>query len=226
MKFLYVSRKEWGAQYERGNVTTGAKPLVVIHHSWIPDVPMDASSRVESDAMRSMEREHVKTRGWKGIAYNWLVFQSGKIYEGRGWNRVGSHTEGQNSKSVGICFVVNGDAHGLDIRAWDAARRVIDEGVQFGAIATDYAIKGHRDYSTKTCPGAYIYPHLTSVLGSHPVLKLGTRGGPVLELQRLLGIHADGYYGPQTEIAVKKFQETHGLAPDGVVGAKTWKAIS
>ncbi len=35
----------------------------------------------------------------------------------------------------------------------------------------------------------------------------------------------DGSYGPATENAVKRFQQTNGLQPDGVLGPKTLKAL-
>ena len=35
----------------------------------------------------------------------------------------------------------------------------------------------------------------------------------------------DGKYGKQTETAVKKFQEEHGLVVDGKVGVKTWAML-
>jgi len=35
----------------------------------------------------------------------------------------------------------------------------------------------------------------------------------------------DGKYGKQTETAVKKFQEEHGLVVDGIVGVKTWAML-
>jgi Putative peptidoglycan binding domain/Transglycosylase SLT domain len=52
----------------------------------------------------------------------------------------------------------------------------------------------------------------------------------VKELQNLLNkqgfsLTVDGLFGEGTETAVKKFQSTHGLAVDGVVGAATWKAL-
>lgn len=36
----------------------------------------------------------------------------------------------------------------------------------------------------------------------------------------------DGYFGPGTEAAVKVFQETFGLTPDGIVGNNTWYRIT
>lgn len=225
MKFEFVPRESWGAKYGRGAATSGAKPLVIIHHAAEPDIPLDASTAREIAAVRSIENFHVKANGWNGIAYNWLVFQSGNIYEGRGWNRVGAHTEGQNSKSVGICFVINGDAHGADDNAWNAARRIIDEGVHLGSIASDYAIKGHHDYAVKSCPGAHVYPLLKEKLGARPLLKLGSRGPAVVELQKKLGIGADGIFGPMTEFRVIQVQRKAGLFGDGVVGAKTWTLL-
>ena len=43
--------------------------------------------------------------GWDDIGYNFLVGGDGKIYEGRGWDRVGAQVENWNSKSVGISFI-------------------------------------------------------------------------------------------------------------------------
>lgn len=57
------------------------------------------------------------------------------------------------------------------------------------------------------------------------LLKLYTKGEPVKELQRILGVKADGYFGRNTESAVKKFQKSKGLVVDGKVGDKTWAAL-
>ena len=57
------------------------------------------------------------------------------------------------------------------------------------------------------------------------VLKKGSKGSQVKELQEFLKIGADGIFGPGTEIAVKKFQEENGLVADGIVGRKTWELI-
>lgn len=56
----------------------------------------------------------------------------------------------------------------------------------------------------------------------HSMLRLGDRGASVSQLQALLGIKADGIFGPDTKLAVEQFQRTHGLVVDGKVGPKTW----
>lgn len=63
-----------------------------------------------------------------------------------------------------------------------------------------------------------------------PLLRSGTKGYAVSILQNKLNdfglqIKADGAFGPQTDSAVKDFQERNGLTVDGIVGAATWKKL-
>ena len=53
------------------------------------------------------------------------------------------------------------------------------------------------------------------------ILKIGSRGSDVKELQEFLNITADGIFGKGTEEAVKKFQSTNNLVVDGIVGPAT-----
>ena len=57
------------------------------------------------------------------------------------------------------------------------------------------------------------------------LLKKGSRGNEVKELQEFLGIKADGVFGSGTEAAVKKWQSNNGLVSDGIVGPATWDAM-
>jgi peptidoglycan hydrolase-like protein with peptidoglycan-binding domain len=59
-----------------------------------------------------------------------------------------------------------------------------------------------------------------------PRLTPGASGAAVKELQKALGIQADGFFGPQTEQAAKAFQAAQGLPVDGVVGPRTWARLS
>lgn len=54
------------------------------------------------------------------------------------------------------------------------------------------------------------------------LLKKGSRGSAVRQLQEKLGIKADGIFGQNTENAVKAWQKSHGLTADGIVGKMTW----
>lgn len=69
-------------------------------------------------------------------------------------------------------------------------------------------------------------------MNSGPTLSSGSTGPDVKRVQRIMvmiktldfsGI--DGTFGPQTEAAVKSFQQSSGLTVDGVVGPLTWQAM-
>lgn len=57
------------------------------------------------------------------------------------------------------------------------------------------------------------------------LLKVGSVGNKVKELQRLLSLTEDGVFGINTLKAVKDFQSKNGLISDGVVGSKTWDVL-
>lgn len=57
------------------------------------------------------------------------------------------------------------------------------------------------------------------------LLKIGSRGKEVKELQEFLDIEADGIFGKGTETAVKKWQSDNGLVADGIVGPATWDCM-
>ena len=57
------------------------------------------------------------------------------------------------------------------------------------------------------------------------ILKKGSKGVEVKELQGLLYLYQDGIFGALTEEAVKEFQKANGLTPDGIVGDNTWAKL-
>lgn len=65
-----------------------------------------------------------------------------------------------------------------------------------------------------------------------PVLTLGSKGESVVLLQNLLNTTKDylgvmdGIFGPLTKTAVQAFQKRSSLIDDGIVGERTWKALS
>lgn len=239
-----ITRSEWGAKHGRGNDVGGKLPWgeVVIHteagairkEDW-PGVLEWAAlnlSLTEKQKLLAIENFHVKTRGWNGIAYTFLVFPDGTIGEGRGWGRSGGHTEGRNSTAAGICLIGHGDKQPATEAQWAAMRWLIAEGVTTGKLKPMPAIGTHAKYSTKgkTCPGTLIAPHVVARLGGisgHGAaagsgLVSGDRGPGVEMLQGMLNILAghrigatgeagrtiavDGIYGGDTRAAVGEFQ--------------------
>ncbi len=66
---------------------------------------------------------------------------------------------------------------------------------------------------------------------SMPILRIGARGEAVADLQRRLQAVGfspgpiDGWFGPQTQAAVRAFQQSRGITVDGWVGPQTWDQL-
>ncbi len=63
-----------------------------------------------------------------------------------------------------------------------------------------------------------------------PVLKQGSRGTAVRELQQLLnsqgaGLDVDGVFGPKVQAALLDFQRANGLTADAVAGPQVWAKL-
>ena len=65
-------------------------------------------------------------------------------------------------------------------------------------------------------------PILIKVTAHVPELQRGDSGKAVEVWQTILGVNADGDFGPVTQAATGKFQSANGLEPDGIVGKETW----
>jgi peptidoglycan hydrolase-like protein with peptidoglycan-binding domain len=65
-----------------------------------------------------------------------------------------------------------------------------------------------------------------------PILMNGSSGNAVKVLQNVLKLNGyyfgsvDGFFGTMTKVAVIQFQTNKGLSPDGIVGFKSWHALS
>jgi peptidoglycan hydrolase-like protein with peptidoglycan-binding domain len=89
---------------------------------------------------------------------------------------------------------------------------------------------GYPDYGgegpvpTVQVADAGYHPYAAVAAGSR-LLRVLDAGDDVKELQRLLGISADGYFGARTKNAVLAFQRAHHLEVDGIAGPQVWAAL-
>lgn len=78
-------------------------------------------------------------------------------------------------------------------------------------------------FNNKYTPG----PSLEDVKSGKAELKIGDKGEAVKELQRKLGVKADGMFGPITQRALQQAQRSAGVSDTpGHAGKKTFDAIS
>jgi N-acetylmuramoyl-L-alanine amidase len=66
---------------------------------------------------------------------------------------------------------------------------------------------------------------INQILAKRVVQGTHASGVIIRYLQFRVGADPDGIYGPQTEAAIKRFQQQNGLTADGIVGAISWQKL-
>ena len=247
---LYLSRRQWGAQPPKGGAFTrlnGRRVTgVIFHHSGVERPPRGAK------AVRAYERHHL-SKGWDGIAYNFLIDETGTVYEGRGWAARGGATRGWNAKSISVCYTGYGyrEPNGNVLKSF---KTLVDEAE--ARFRKPLWVTTHRRKGQTTCPGDWLgdwveggmeepvnpsdvdwaaivryIKDLHVQVGRKP-LRRRACGLEVRVVQAHLnhrGFDAgvvDGIFGRRTKAAVEKFQESQGfLKVNGVVDGDTFGAL-
>lgn len=98
-----------------------------------------------------------KKQGWAMIGYHYVVDVHGKVYRGRPEQMVGSHAQGHNSTSIGVCYV-----GGMDKEYKNAKDTRTDEqkAAMYDLVHHLLRVYGltinnvhcHNEYASKACP--------------------------------------------------------------------------
>ncbi|KAF5276549.1 hypothetical protein FQR65_LT03979 [Abscondita terminalis] len=150
-----VSKNEWGA---RGalEVEYSVNPLdyVIIHHTVTPE----CYDLVRCSALlKSMQNYHMETHKFHDIGYNFLIGGDGKVYEGRGWHKVGAHTKGFNTRSLGIAFIGTFIDKLPNEQQLQAGKDLIQCAAELLELDPQYRLHGARQVSATQSPGLALY---------------------------------------------------------------------
>ncbi|XP_070550429.1 peptidoglycan recognition protein 4-like [Ptychodera flava] len=159
---LYIfSREEWDAEPPKRNLTEIKKKVskVVIHHTAGGECTTIETCKKKVKDVQLLHK-YDKDFKWWDIGYNFLVGEDGNIYEGRGWDYVGSHATPQNGVSYGISVLGNFNERTPNNKALQAIRDLIELGIHKKYIPKDYILRGHKDIKNKDCPGHKFYEEI------------------------------------------------------------------
>nr|ADU33185.1 peptidoglycan recognition protein B [Ostrinia nubilalis] len=159
--FPFVTKEEWEGRPPTDIVPMETPvPYVVIHHTYIPDVCYTSDEC--KAAMRGMQNFHQLTNGWADIGYSFAVGGDGKVYEGRGWEAVGAHAVGVNTRSIGIALIGDFVSKLPSETQLAPVHKLIATGVELGYIRPDYTLIGHRAVSATECPGGALFQEIST----------------------------------------------------------------
>ncbi|XP_034356905.1 peptidoglycan recognition protein 4 [Arvicanthis niloticus] len=133
--FIMVSREEWGAK-AIGCSSKLSRPVdvLVVHH--IPGLECHNKTAC-SQKLRELQAYHIHN-SWCDVAYNFLVGDDGRVYEGVGWNVQGSHDQGYNSISLGVAFFGTKEGHSPSPVSLSAMKALISHAVMNGHLSFKY----------------------------------------------------------------------------------------
>lgn len=199
---------------------------------------------------REIDRWH-RAKGYFRIGYHFVIRRDGSVEHGRDVNAIGAHARGVNDRSIGI-VLVGGVAEdkktpedNFTPEQWATLEQLVGE---LEGEFPKAEIIGHRDVDKhRACPSFDVHVWNAKRKGEpvekakrgkrkkhkkplvYSVLRKGARGPLVHTLQaklnRFLDVPVSGFFGPETEQAVKAFQQDHRLIADGIVGPRTWSAL-
>ena len=204
-------RNAWGAKYANGH---GTRPLSGVREIWLHHEAGAVTSpgmTVAQEAARMRHLEHVgQQRFRQGISYPWVVFPSGRIWQGLTPDAVGAHTGGRNSTSTAISWPGNYEQqHGTSAQR-EATSWLLAHIRRQGWATVHQFTGGHRDvpgpFGNTLCPGRFAYQHIGSMNTRAQNLYAGERapepptgatyvvqpGDTLGELARRLGTSVQG----------------------------------
>jgi len=108
------------------------------------------TASAEGATWEQIARGHIK-RGWAGIGYHIGIDKEGKVAILNPLNRRTNHTEGHNSKGVGIVLLGNYEVN----RPSDAMAKAIGRVRAYMDLIDITEERLHRDTKATACPGRY-----------------------------------------------------------------------
>lgn len=202
-----VTRAEWGAASPASVTPLRRFDGWFIH--WLGNAyPPDMS---DAHALQAVQRFHMRTRGWRDIAYSFAIGREhpDRVYELRGAGVAGGHTEGHNSTSMAIVFLL-GEGETPTPAMLATCRQFIDDMAARGFVPR--WTRPHNAAKSTACPG----PELTAWVnaGLPTTLKendMADRTDLIAQWQRAILAHGadlgttgpdrdgiDGDFGPAT----------------------------
>lgn len=115
----------------------GGTRYIIVHHE------------AGNGSVDAIHRYH-KSKGWKGIAYHFLVTKDGEIWRGRPENTIGGHTTNYNSISIGVCFEGNFEVEEMGGKQFAAGAWLLNY------LHNKYPsaqIAPHKQFQATACPG-------------------------------------------------------------------------
>jgi hypothetical protein len=160
-----IPRARWGARFAAG---FGEAPVpaarVWLHHS--ETASAGARAPLDADIATVQALEWIgQERFGGGISYSWAVTEAGRVFEGAGARRRGSHTKGDNTHGRGIVLLGGYMTREPTLAQLQAVPELLAHGARAGWWELPELAGGHRDApgAATACPGDRAYARIREI---------------------------------------------------------------
>lgn len=129
-------------------VLPGARRIdkIIIHCSATPE---------GRDFTVAQIRQWHLARNFSDIGYHYVIYRDGTVHTGRSEDKIGAHTTGYNSHSIGICYIGGNATDGKtpkDTRTTAQRKALVRLVARLRKKYPGASIHGHNEFANKACP--------------------------------------------------------------------------
>jgi hypothetical protein len=163
-------RLEWGAlpfNTAKLDLVGGRWEKITVHHSdEVGALVFNGTMAQSAQAVRSIQRQHLKGNRWGDIGYHYLIDARGRIFEGRPLKWQGAHAgDGvKNRRNLGICLLGNFNRHTPSAKARVALRGLLEDLRKIHSIPRA-KVYVHSEFTSTECPGHHLTDWVKSYRG-------------------------------------------------------------
>lgn len=119
---------------------------VIIHCSATPEG--------KDYTVEDIDRWH-RDRGFDCIGYHYVIYRDGSVHKGRDVAKIGAHCKGQNSNSIGVCYIGGMTADNKQAKDTRTPKQKAALRALVAQLKQEYpgiTVHGHNEYANKACP--------------------------------------------------------------------------
>lgn len=161
LKPFIHSRTEWRAESADRIPLDKVKTRIVVHHtaSLVSDAVKAiktnrASWKAAVEHVRKAQDLHKRVRGWNDVGYHYMIDWKGRIFQGRPVDRLGAHTEGNNTGSIGVVLLGDFSRQRPPLEQVASLKTLLRWLIAAHGISPK-SIQGHHQYKYTLCPGMF-----------------------------------------------------------------------
>ncbi|KAL7732639.1 hypothetical protein ACLKA6_013568 [Drosophila palustris] len=137
----FVPRSVWLAQPPQKQLPALSLPVPMV--ILLPTNSENCSTQAACVfRVRFLQTFNIESEHRDDITFNFLIGGDGNVYVGRGWDIVGAHMHGYNTRSVSFAYIGTFQHQKPSSKQLNVTRLLLEDGVNHGKIAPDYKLFG------------------------------------------------------------------------------------